>query len=209
MARRSGLLIGSIGLAVLGSLVGCSASSGVATVSPGGFATTRFVVPLAVTPPSWGIGPPTHELANFMTWVSPDDAHAVRFLVPLTVYQPGSATAVAPPPPERYLAYLQGLSSVGARVSDVHTTPVGGQSATVLTATATESLDGSLGCQEAGLAAPDCFGLQPDLVLRMAVMAVGGHTLLIWERIAVSAAVDVQQADAAAFDRMLGTVALR
>ena len=30
--------------------------------------------------------------------------------------------------------------------------------------------------------AEDCFGLQPDLVLRMAVIDTGDHTLLVWVR---------------------------
>jgi len=32
------------------------------------------------------------------------------------------------------------------------------------------------------MAAPDCFGLQPDLVLRIAVVDVGDKALLIWLR---------------------------
>ncbi len=223
MARRSSsVLIVSLGLlTLLGLLAGCSGDSRastsatgdtttsrapVGTASPAGYATTRFVVPLTVTPPSWGPGPPTHEQANFMTWVSADHAHAVRFLVPLTVYQPGSSTDVAAPAPGKYLPYLRGLSRAGASFFDVRNTVVGGQSATILTATTTESLDGSLGCQEKGLAARDCFGLQPDLLLRVAVVTVRGETMLIWERIAASASAGLQNADVEAFQRMLDTV---
>jgi hypothetical protein len=222
--RSSSFLIGSLGLlAILGLLAGCSGGSQgtsttsetttspapVATASSAGYATTRFVVPLRVTPPSWGPGAPTDEQANFMTWVSADDAHAVRFLVPVSVYQPGSSTDGAAPAPGDYLLYLRGLSRAGATFSDVRNTVVGGQPATILTATTTESLDGSLGCQEKGLAAPDCFGLQSDLVLRVAVMTVRGQTLLIWQRIAESASAGVRNAEVEAFQRLLDTITFR
>jgi len=226
MARRhSSILIVSVGsLALVGLLAGCSGGSNgststtrdtttspspVGTASPAGYRTARFVVPLTVTPPSWRPGAPTQEQANFMTWVSADDAHAVRFLVPVTVYRPGSSTAAAAPAPSDYLPYLRGLAQAGASFSDVRTTTVGGQPATVLTATSTESLDGSLGCQEKGLAAPDCYGLQADLVLRVAVMTVRGQTMVVWERIAASASTDLQTADMEAFQRMLDTVSFR
>jgi hypothetical protein len=224
MARRSsGVQVVSLGLlAMLGLLAGCSEgslgrtstasetatfSAPVGSARSAGYATTRFVVPLRVTPPSWGPGAPTLEQANFMTWVSADNAHAVRFLVPVSVYRPGSATDGEAPAPDSYLPYLRGLSRAGASLSDVRNAVVGGHSATILTATATESLDGSLGCQEKGLPAPACFGLQPDLVLRLAVLTVRGKTLLIWERIVASASAGDRNADVEAFQRMLDTVA--
>lgn len=40
------------------------------------------------------------------------------------------------------------------------------------------------------MAAPDCFGLQQDLVLRIAVVDVGGKALLVWQREDRSAGVD-------------------
>ena len=101
------------------------------------------------------------------------------------------------------MAYLRGLSQAGASFTDVQDGLVGGQPATILTATATESLDGSLGCQDEGLDAPDCYGQQEDLLLRMAVMTVGDKTLLIWERIPADASAEVRSADAQAFARML------
>ena len=67
----------------------------------------------------------------------------------------------------------------------------------------------ALGCQEKGLAAPDCYGLQADLVLRVAVMTVRGQTMVVWERIAASASTDLQTADMEAFQRMLDTVSFR
>ena len=113
MARRSSKAVSVGALAVLGLLAGCSGGSSggadtnatasspapSATASSVVYTTTRFVVPLSVTPESWGTGPPTDEQANFMTWVSADDAHAVRFLVPVSVYQPGSSTDGPPPAP--------------------------------------------------------------------------------------------------------------
>jgi hypothetical protein len=80
------------------------------------------------------------------------------------------------------------------------TKTVDGVQATLVTAKATQSLEGSLGCPTIGAdRAQDCFGLQPDVALRIAVLDVGGKPLLIWAR------TDVQSPDAA-FEDMLATV---
>ena len=69
------------------------------------------------------------------------------------------------------------------------------------------SLDGALGCPVAGADAADgCFGLQPEYVLRLAVMNVAGEPLLIWAR------TDAESPDAAflaSFEVMLRTVDFR
>ena len=67
-------------------------------------------------------------------------------------------------------------------------------------------MDGVLGCQKPGLAAGDCFGLQPDLTLRIAVVDVSGKTLLIWERTAESASDADKAANVQTFEDMLATV---
>ena len=89
----------------------------------------------------------------------------------------------------------------GAIFSDVIETTVDGFPATVVTATTDQSIDGGLGCQADGLAAEDCFGLQPDLSLRLAVVEVGDQPLLIWVR-------DIRGVDAEydTFDAMLSSL---
>ena len=51
-----------------------------------------------------------------------------------------------------------------------------------MTATTDRGLDGSLGCQAEGLIAADCYGLQPNFTVRLAVVEVGDQPLLIWVR---------------------------
>ena len=51
-----------------------------------------------------------------------------------------------------------------------------------MTAYTDTSLNGSLGCQEERMLADDCFGLQPDVSLRLTVIPFGDMTLLVWLR---------------------------
>jgi hypothetical protein len=68
-------------------------------------------------------------------------------------------------------------------------------------------LDGSLGCPERDAdRAEGCFGPQPDLLLRPAVIDVGGTTLLAWARMNKD---NPDQAFAAMFERMLTSVQFR
>jgi hypothetical protein len=68
-------------------------------------------------------------------------------------------------------------------------------------------IDGGLGCQADGLSAVDCFGLQPELLLRIAVVPVGDGTLLAWSRgVRDAPTTDEQFAD---FDRMMASLELR
>ena len=152
---------------------------GSSTQSTLGYSSTTFVVPFDVTPPAWQDPKPTDEQPNFVTWAAPG-APAVRFLVPVSVYPAGSNRTADTP--EDYLTYLLSQSHHGAHFTDQTETTVGDQPATLLTATSDDSLDGSLGCPAADTAAPDCFGLQPDLALRIAVLQVRENTLLIWLR---------------------------
>ena len=133
-----------------------------------------------------------------------DADRAVRVLAPVNVYPPGGTGTS--PPPQDYLAYLLSQTDHGAQFTDVTTTTVGGHPATILTATTKNSLDGSLGCQEEGMAAADCFGLQPDVVLRIAVVDAGDQTILIWLRNTVG----VDEADQLEdFEQMLSTIRFR
>ena len=110
------------------------------------------------------------------------------------------------PVPDDYLGYLLSQTSHGATFTDQTDTTVDGRTATVVTTTASAPLDGSLGCPAAGVAAADCFGPQPELTLRIAVVDVGGTTLLVWWRHAGGVE---GSADAfASFETMLASVEL-
>ncbi|MGY4772329.1 hypothetical protein ACXC9Q_35940 [Kribbella sp. CWNU-51] len=104
----------------------------------------------------------------------------VRFVLPVNLYMPKQPKPVALP--QDYLAYLRGLTAHGATYADETTTTVDGHAATLMTGNAAEPLDGVLGCAEINTPAEDCFGLQPDLSLRIAVIDVDGKTLLAWAR---------------------------
>ena len=61
-------------------------------------------------------------------------------------------------------------------------TTASGQEVTVLTGSSSRALDGTLGCPAATTPIEVCFGLQPELDLRIAVVNAGGKTLLAWAR---------------------------
>ena len=145
------------------------------------YVTRVFSEPFEVTAPALLPTEPSIDESNFVTWESTaSDGPAVRFLVPVNVFPPGSTDTT--PPPDDYLAYLLAQAEHGAHFVDQTETTVGARPATLLTATVDESLDGSLGCPEQDMAAGDCFGLQPENTLRMAVIDVGDRTLLAWLR---------------------------
>ena len=69
------------------------------------------------------------------------------------------------------------------------------------------SLDGSLGCPAEGLTADVCFGLQPELTLRIAVIDLDPAPLLVWLR-------DIRRPDGqpledGTFDAMLASLDFR
>jgi hypothetical protein len=178
-----------------------AATTSIAATQPASqYATKQFIVPLDVEVPGWLPPAPSVDDANFVTWEASDAERAVRVLVPVSVYEPGSAVAVAPP--HDYLTYLLGQVDHGAHFADITKTTIGGKPATVVTATTDTSLDGSIGCSENDEAAPDCFGFQPDLSLRIAVVDTGEHTLLIWLR----SAAGNPSADLSSFTTMLASV---
>jgi hypothetical protein len=83
---------------------------------------------------------------------------------------------------------------------------VDGHAATLMTATTTRPLPGSLGCPELGTGDPDeaCFGLQPEFILRIAVIDMGGDTpLLAWARTGIEAP---DHKSNAMFERMLANL---
>ena len=169
------------------------------------FRSTSFMLPFEAKVPTWLPAKPSVEEARFVTWESTSTDQKVRFLLPVVVYQPGQEQATAVP--VDYLAYLRGQAASGATLSDERSLQVGGHTATLLTATTTRGLDGSLGCQRKGMLASDCFGLQPDLVLRLAVVPLPSGTLVAWARSAVDKAGNANQLRD--FDAMMAGLVLR
>ena len=182
----------AVGLMVasLAACAGASSTSEKSAGSPGpsgssaqaattGYASTSFVVPFDVAPPSWLDAQPQIEQANFVTWEAPD-LPAVRFLAPVNVYRPGNTTATDVPPD--YVGYLLGQARNGGHFADQVEEDIDGRPATLVTATTDRALDGSLGCPTATTSAAECFGLQPNLVLRIAAVNIHDQTLLIWLR---------------------------
>jgi hypothetical protein len=169
------------------------------------YTTTSFAVPLTVIVEPLLKSPPISDTTNLLTWdAAADDNEKIRFLIPVEVYSPDNPTSSPEPPPTDYLAYLQGQASQGAQFSDVSTITVDGHAATLMTATTTESLNGSLGCPVLGMDAEDCFGLQPEFILRGAVIDMGGGTtLLAWARTGIEAPDDEFNA---MFERMLANL---
>jgi hypothetical protein len=172
------------------------------------YSTKAFILPFDVTVPEPLPAEATTDTAHFVTWETASEADpAVRFLVPVNVYVPGETEAT--PPPADYLSYLLGQSEDGATFSDQTETTVDGYPATLVTATVAESLDGSLGCPAEGVAAEDCYGLQPDLTLRMAVIDVDGTTLVAWLRHAGTEETGDAPTEFAAFEAMLASISFR
>jgi hypothetical protein len=178
------------------------------TPTPSRYASTAFVVPLEVTAPSW-LGPTEIiDGTDFLSWApTVSQRPAVRFLVPLNLYRPGSHTAE--PAPDDYLSYLLSLAKYGVRFGDQRRFDIDGHAATLLTLTADQQYNGALGCYLDRQPAAECLGLQLQPSLRMAVLKVNGHNLLIWLR----QAADTEPADAAArialFEEMLRGIRFR
>jgi hypothetical protein len=195
-------------------MAGCSSApstSSPATASPAGqtYASKAFVVPLAVAVDASLKSPPNPDSRNLLSWDAADGSgNKVRFLVPINLYRPGSPAPGAPP--KDYLTYLQGLTSQGVKFSNVTKVAVDGHPATLMSATTTDGsglLDGSLGCPTVGAdQAEGCFGVQPDLILRIAVIPVGNSTLLAWAR---TSKASPAPAFVAMFETMLKSVRFR
>ena len=161
------------------------------------------MVPFDVAPPGWLDKQPQIEHANFVTWEAPD-LPAVRFLAPVNVYRPGDTTATDVP--SDYVDYLRGQARNGGHFADQVEEEIDGRPATLVTATTDRALDGSMGCPTATTSAAECFGLQPDLVLRIAAVNVHDQTLLIWLRMDKNTDRTQSKARISAFEDMLATV---
>jgi hypothetical protein len=175
------------------------------------YASKDFMLPLTVTVDASLKSPPVSDLKTFLTW---DAAHSssskVRFLVPTSLYRPGSFTPEAPP--KHYLKYLQGLTSHGVKLSNVVKITVDGHPATLMTMSSDPAagppgfFDGNIGCPDVGTQPEGCYGIQPGYVGRIAVIPVGNTTLLAWARTSKSSP---DEAFFAMFERMLKSVRFR
>ena len=145
------------------------------------YTSKAFSIPLTVPVTTSLKTEASTDTDTFLTWDSAnlEDLH-VRFLLPPVLYRPNKSKPETPP--KDYVTYLRGLTSQGATLADEKTMTVDGHGATLMTLTTNKSLDGVLGCPKTNTAAADCFGLQPDLTLRMAVIDANGKTLLAWAR---------------------------
>lgn len=168
------------------------------------YTTTSFVMPLTVTVGSLLKSPPTADEPNLVSWDAASSAtEKVRFMIPVELYQPGSSNPQAPP--RHYIEYLQGLAGQGAVFSKVSTIRVDSYSATLMTATTTTSMDGSLGCPVKGAdPSSGCFGLQPEFSLRIAMIEITPETTFVaWARTGLDAP---DEAFDAMFEAMLASV---
>jgi hypothetical protein len=172
-----------------------------------------FVVPFTVTVDAAALkSPPNPDSPNLLSWdaAASDVDNAVRFFMPVIVYPPGSDTPQAPP--KDYLKYLQSQTKDGAEFSKVTKITVDGRPATLMNVTTSRPegfLSGSIGCSERTADKHDgdrCRGIQPDYLLRMAVIDLGETTLLTWARMHKD---NPDPAFVAMFERMLTTVRFR
>jgi hypothetical protein len=176
------------------------------------YATKNFMLPLTVRVDASLGSLPAFDLKTFLTWYAVNSSdNKVRFLVPVSLYRPGSSTSEAPP--KNYLTYLQSLTSHGVTLSHVVKTTVDGHPATLMTVTSDPAagpegfFDGILGCPTIGADRSEgCYGVQPDITVRLAVIPVGKTTLLAWAR---TSKASPDEAFFAMFERMLNTVRFR
>jgi hypothetical protein len=170
---------------------GTDAATTVTAAAPS-YSTRFFSIPFDVELPSFLDPTPADDAENFVTWGSSDGSVAARFLRPVVVYPPGSSESG--PVPTDYVTYLLGQADHGARLADREETSVDGDTAVIVTGTTDTPLDGSLGCPGTGIIADDCFGLQPEYSLRIAVVTTDAGPLLVWLRSPVDepAAVEAQ-----------------
>lgn len=162
------------------------------------YSTHYFDPPIDVVVPSWLDAAPDEDTAHFVTFASSDGSRAVRILRPVVVYRPGSSAAV--PVPKDYVDYL--LAAPGAHLTNRVNTTVDRHPTMVVTATTERSLDGTLGCPRTGIRPAECYGLQPEFILRVAVITTDQGPLLVWLRLNVDSEPDMG-IEAERFDALL------
>jgi hypothetical protein len=176
------------------------------------YSSKAFVVPFTVTVDAALKSPPNPDSPNLLSWdaAASDVDNAVRFFVPVIVYPPGSDTPQVPP--KDYLKFLQSQTNDGAEFSKVTKITVDGHPAMLMNVTTSRPegfLSGSIGCSERTADKHDgdrCRGIQPDYLLRLAVIDLGETTLLTWARMHKD---NPDPAFVAMFERMLTTVRFR
>ncbi|GAA1528739.1 hypothetical protein [Kribbella lupini] len=150
------------------------------TTSQTPFTSRTFAIPFTATVPGLFKPAPTEDTRTLVSWAAADGERYIRVLLPAVLYRPDSTSPQQPP--ADYLSYLRSLTSAGAAFTNETSTTVDGHSATLVTASTTRSLDGTLGCPGPQTPIEVCFGLQPDLALRIAVIPVGTSTVIAWVR---------------------------
>lgn len=171
------------------------------------FAADAFAVPFDFVLPSWLSTGEAVSGPNLVTWEPlPLGSPTVRFMVPTAVYPPDGTGPMTPP--RDYLPYLLGQADQGAVFTDRTETEVDGHPATLVTATAPAPMDGSLGCPVDTMPPEECYGLQPGLDLRVAVVDVDGKPLVVWLRHDRQLGADPGP-EFAAFEDVLATVHFR
>jgi hypothetical protein len=188
--------------------VTASPSSPSSTATQTAYDSKAFVLPISVTVDSWLTSPPNPDSRNLLSWDAVNGSiDKIRFLVPVDLYRPRSS--VPEGVPRDYMTYLGGLTKYGVELSNVVKTTVDGHPATLMSVTtdASEGIDGALGCPRVGAdQSGGCFGIQPDFIVRIAVIPVGTTTLLAWER---TDKVIPNKAYVASFEKMLQSVRFR
>ncbi|MFI9151502.1 hypothetical protein [Streptomyces sp. NPDC053367] len=205
--RTPRCLTAALTAALLWTVTGCGAAS-TAEAAPGPtpgqrYTTRAFAVPFTVEVPASLGSRPTKDTRTFLTWLK-SDGDRVRFLLPAAVYRPGRTTPEKPPASyEKYLAFLRGHTDYHAQWRDRRETTVDGHPATLMTGTTDWSLDGTLGCPtRTGDAGDDCYGLQPEFSLRLAVVDLDDRYLVAWTSVNVEKEPDTAP-DFTRFETML------
>jgi len=210
-------VIAALSALALLAAAGCSSGDSTAARSRAStashtYASKSFRPPLTVTVDASLKSLPETDFTTFLTWDAVNSpSNKVRFLVPTNVYRPGSFISHAPP--KNYLTYLRGLTRHGVTLTNLVKITVDGHPATLMTATSTAAagppggFDGTLGCPDpADNQDAACFGIQPEFLLRLAVIPVGKTTLLAWAR---TSKAHPDEAFFVLFEKMLSSVRFR
>jgi len=198
-------------------LAGCSSTDSAVSApssaeSSTTYTTQQFVVPFTVSvDPTVLQTSPAVDSEHLVYFDAVEGERKMRFLLPAATYPPGTSTPVDPS--ADFLAYLRDQAANGITLTDEKTTTVGGHPATLVSTSSDGSrpegfYDASLGCvsrDEPRDSEDGCFGLQPDLPLRLAVIDVDGTTLLAWARPDEDAATSEDEFRQH-FEEMLGTL---
>ena len=180
---------------VLGWLSAVLVAAGCATTSPSGSpsAATESAVP-----------GPTQSSSTVPDRSASTAAHytTTKFAIPLSIDVPSLFGAGSPYDTPGLVSWTS-TSEVNDKVRILAPVEVYPPGATTPEAVST-SLDGVLGCPEAGADKGEgCYGLQPELLVRIAVADVDGKPLLAWAR---TDAATPNKAFIGAFEDMLATV---